>query len=295
MPAPHFDAGLTVLEAIESGTMHRVLHGVPTMFLAELDHPATEAGGTCRACAPASWPGAPCPPELTAPASSIGAGYAASILVGYGQTEASPITHMHALPVTRGNAASETVGTNLPHQEVKVVDPTIREQWSPSARQGEVCFRGHHVMRGVPTTSPRPPAAAIGTRPAGCAPVIWGVMNADGYLKVTGRLKEMIIRGGENIYPAEIEAFYYGHPKVAEIAVFGIPDERLGEEIGAWIRLHEGETATPDELRGYAKGQISHFKVPRQIMLVDEFPTTVTGKIQKFRIAEMMARQGITA
>lgn len=115
-----------------------------------------------------------------------------------------------------------------------------------------------------------------------------GVLDEDGYLRITGRLKDMIIRGGENVYPAEIEALFYKHPKVAGVAVFGIPDPRLGEEIGAWIKLHEGEQAEVDELKAYAREHLAHFKVPRHIWLVDEFPMTVTGKIQKFRIREIV-------
>ena len=114
-------------------------------------------------------------------------------------------------------------------------------------------------------------------------------MDEEGYLRITGRIKEMIIRGGENIYPAEIEAFFHQHPEVAEAAVFGVPDDRLGEEVGAWVRLHAASRLTPEELREFAKGRIAHFKVPRYLWIVEEFPTTVTGKIQKYRIAEIVA------
>ena len=123
-----------------------------------------------------------------------------------------------------------------------------------------------------------------------------GVMDEDGYVRITGRLKEMVIRGGENIYPAAIEAFFFEHPKVAEVAVFGVPDERLGEEVGAWIKLHDGVTAEPEEFREFAKDRISHYKVPKYVWLVDEFPMTVTGKVQKFKIretvAEWLSREG---
>lgn len=118
-----------------------------------------------------------------------------------------------------------------------------------------------------------------------------GVLDEDGYLRITGRLKDMVIRGGENIYPAEIEAMFYKHPKIAEVAVFGIPDPRLGEEVGAWIKLHEGERAEVDELKTYAREHLAHFKVPRHIWLVEEFPMTVTGKIQKFRIREIVVER----
>ena len=118
-----------------------------------------------------------------------------------------------------------------------------------------------------------------------------GTMDEAGYVRITGRLKDMIIRGGENIYPAEIEAFFYGHPQVAEIAVFGVPDPRLGEEVGAFVKLHEGERVDPEQLRDFARERIAHYKVPRHIWIVDEFPMTVTGKIQKFRMREMAAER----
>jgi fatty-acyl-CoA synthase len=179
----------------------------------------------------------------------------------------------------------ETVGTNLPHQEVKVVDVDSGAVL-PVGLQGEICFRGYHVMRGY---FDQPEATAQAIEPGG-----WlhsgdlGVMDEDGYVRITGRIKEMIIRGGENIYPAEIEAFYYTHEAVAEVAVFGVPDERLGEEVGAWVKLKEGITATAEELRDYARERIAHYKIPRYLWIVDEFPTTVTGKVQKFRIVEIV-------
>ncbi len=279
IPAPHFEAG-AVLRAIEQERCTAV-HGVPTMFVAELEHPEFESFdlSSLRAGIMA---GAPCPPELMRRV--IDEMGIPELLIGYGQTEASPVTHM-----TRSEDSFErrlgTVGTNLPHQEVKVVDVATGAV-VPIGEQGEVCFRGYHVMLGY---FEQPEATADAIDAAG-----WlrsgdlGIMDKDGYLRITGRIKEMSIRGGENIYPAEIEAFYFTHPKVAEVAVFGIPDERLGEDTGAWIRLRDGDTSTPDEMRAWAKGRIAHFKIPRHIWFVDEFPTTVTGKVQKFRIVEIV-------
>jgi fatty-acyl-CoA synthase len=150
---------------------------------------------------------------------------------------------------------------------------------------GEICFRGYHIMRGyygdVEAT-----ARAIDDR-GWLASGDLGTMDAEGYIRITGRLKDMIIRGGENIYPREIEDYIFSHPKVAEIAVFGIPDEYYGEEIMAWIQLHEGETSTADEIRDYCRDHIAHFKIPGHIWFVDEFPMTVTGKLQKFRMREL--------
>ena len=154
---------------------------------------------------------------------------------------------------------------------------------------GEICFRGHHVMQGYY-------GDAEATRKA-IDPHGWlhsgdlGTMDADGYVRITGRLKDMIIRGGENIYPAEIEEFLFTHPKIAQVAVFGVPDHFYGEEVMAWVQLHAGQTATAEEIRNYCKGNIAHFKIPKHVRFVDEFPMTVTGKLQKFRMREMAVAQ----
>ncbi len=281
IPAEHFDAAAT-LETIERERCTAV-HGVPTMFVAELECPKFRSFdlSTLRTGIMA---GAPCAPELVGRViDDMGCH---DLLIGYGQTEASPITHLTRPDDSRERRVT-TVGVNLPHQEVKIVDTDSGALLSVG-EPGEVCFRGHHVMReyfGHPDATKQTIDAA-GWLHSGDV----GIMEDDGYLRITGRLKDMIIRGGENIYPAEIEAFYFEHPKVAEVAVFGVPDARLGEEVGAWIKLHEGAKAEADELREYAKGHIAHFKIPRYIWLVDEFPVTVTGKIQKFRIRETVAK-----
>jgi fatty-acyl-CoA synthase len=209
------------------------------------------------------------------------------ILIGYGQTEASPLTHLTSTADTL-ERRTETVGTNLPHQEVKIVDPATGAT-VPLGTAGEVCFRGYHVMRGYY-------GDAEATRKA-VDDAAWlhsgdiGSMDADGYLRITGRLKDMIIRGGENLYPAEIEAVLFSHPDVAEVAVFGVPDEYYGEEVMAWVRLHPGSEVDEAALRDFCGGQLAHFKVPRYIRFVDEFPMTVTGKLQKFRMREMASRE----
>jgi fatty-acyl-CoA synthase len=176
------------------------------------------------------------------------------------------------------------VGKNLPHQEVKVVDLDTG-QTVPLGHVGEICFRGYHVMMGYYGDEEATRKAIDGQGWLHSGDL--GTMDADGYVRITGRLKEMIIRGGENIYPREIEDYIFTHPKVAEVAVFGIPDEYYGEQVAAWIQLHSGETATEDEIREFCKGKIAHYKIPHYIWFVEEFPMTVTGKFQKFRMREI--------
>jgi fatty-acyl-CoA synthase len=279
IPTEHFEAG-AVLRAIAQERCTAV-HGVPAMFVAELEHPEFD-GFELTSLRTGIMAGAPCPPELMRRViRDMGIG---ELRIAYGQTEASPVTHM-TRRVDSFERRVETVGTNLPHQEVKVVDVDSGAVL-PVGQQGEICFRGYHVMSGY---YDQPEATAQAIEPGG-----WlhsgdlGVMDEDGYVRITGRIKEMIIRGGENIYPAEIEAFYYTHPAVAEVAVFGVPDERLGEEVGAWIKLKEEASASAEELREFARERIAHFKVPRYLWIVDEFPTTVTGKVQKYRITEIV-------
>lgn len=281
VPAEHFNP-VEVLRAIASERC-TALHGVPTMFVAVLEVPdfASYDLSTLRTGIMA---GAPCPPELMKRV--MGEVGCREILIGFGQTEAAPITHM-----TRKDDAFEarvyTVGTTSFHQESKVVDPQTGEI-VPIGQEGEVCFRGYNVMRGY---FDMPEATRDVIDDAG-----WlhsgdiAVMDQDGYLKITGRLKEMIIRGGENIYPAEIEAYLYEHPKTALVAVFGVPDKKYGEEICAWIQLKEGVDATPEEFQAYVKQGMAHYKVPRHVRLVTEFAMTVTGKMQKFRMREIMAK-----
>jgi fatty-acyl-CoA synthase len=278
VPCEHFEPG-SVLESIDAERCTAV-HGVPTMFIAELDHPAFDSFDL-SSLRTGIMAGAPCPPELMRRVMTDM--HCPEILIGYGETEASPLTHL----TTRDDSLErrvETVGRNLPHQEVKVVDVETRATLA-LGEIGEICFRGYHIMQGYYRD---PEATAKALDGAGwLASGDLGTMDAEGYVRITGRLKEMIIRGGENIYPREIEDLLFTHPKVAEVAVFGIPDEYYGEEIAAWIQLHPGESATADEMREFCKDKLAHFKLPKRIRFVDEFPMTVTGKLQKFRIREL--------
>jgi len=280
IPAEHFDAP-AVLHAIEAERCTAV-HGVPTMFIAELEHPRFK-DFDLSSLRTGIMAGAPCPPALMKRVMTEM--HCPQILIGYGETEASPLTHLTA-PEDSLERRTETVGTNLPHQEVKIVDVETGRT-VPIGEIGEVCFRGYHVMRGYygDEKATREAIDAAGWLHSGDL----GAMDADGYVRITGRRKEMIIRGGEKIFPREIEEFLFTHPKIAQVAVFGVPDAFYGEEIMAWIQLHVGVSATEAEIRAFCKDRIAHFKVPRYIWFVEEFPMTVTGKLQKFRMQEIAA------
>ncbi len=278
IPCEHFDP-LAVLKAVETERC-TALHGVPTMFIAELECEEFKEIDTST-LRTGIMAGAPCPPALMKRV--IEEMHCAGILIGYGQTEASPITHLTHMEDSL-KRRTETVGKNLPHQEVKVVDHSTGETVE-LGKVGEVCFRGYHIMKGYYADQEATSGAIDNDGWLHSGDL--GKMDADGYLEITGRLKEMIIRGGENIYPREIEDLIFTHPKVAEVAVFGIPDEYFGEEIMAWIELHSGETLSEEEIREFLRERIAHFKVPKYIRFVDEFPMTVTGKLQKFRMREI--------
>ncbi|MCK4838673.1 MAG: AMP-binding protein [Desulfobulbaceae bacterium] len=273
----HFDA-FKVHSAVATERC-TAIHGVPTMFIAELEHPDFQEFDL-TSLRTGIMAGAPCPPVLMQQVREDM--HCREILIGYGETEASPITHL-----TRRDDNVErrtrTVGRNLPHQEVKVIDISTRATL-PVGEIGEICFKGYHIMQGYYGDS-EATARAI-DREGWLSSGDLGRMDSDGYLQITGRLKEMIIRGGENIYPREIEDLLFSHPKVAEVAVFGMPDNYYGEEIMAWIRPYDQESLSEEEVREFCREKIAHYKVPRYIWFVEEFPMTVTGKIQKFRMRE---------
>jgi fatty-acyl-CoA synthase len=287
VPAPHFDAEATL--ATVQAERCTALHGVPTMFVAELgvaDFDKYDLGSLRTGI----MAGAPCPPEIMRKV--MGVMGCSEILIAYGQTEASPVTQI-TRPDDAFDRRIESVGFNLPHQETKIVD-SENGTIVPLGETGELCFRGYQVMRGYfeLEEATRQAIDERGWLHSGDL----GVMDEDGYVRITGRLKDMVIRGGENIYPAEIEAYLCTHPEVAQAAVFGIMDQKWGEDLGAWVQLEDGATVDPEELKAYVREGMAHFKVPRYVTIVDEFPMTVTGKIQKFKIREIVEEElGVTA
>ena len=280
LPAPVYDP-LSTLEAIQDERC-TALHGVPTMFVTELDH-ADFADFDLSSLRTGIIAGAPCPEELMK--RIIDRMHMDNVLIAYGQTELSPVNHM-TLPEDSFENRTQTVGRPIPHIEVKIVDAD--DHVVPIGEQGEICTRGYSVMKGY-WDEPEKTAETIidGWLHSGDL----GTMNEHGYVKITGRIKDMIIRGGENIYPREIEEFLFTHDKVSEVQVFGVPDLRMGEEVCAWIQLRKGATATEEEIRDYCNGRISHYKIPRYVRFVDEYPMTVTGKIRKVEMSAMMAEE----
>ncbi len=281
LPSAGFDP-LAVLEAVDRERCTG-LHGVPTMFLAELDHPRF-GEFDLTSLRTGIMAGAPCPVELMKRV--MHDMHLAELTIAYGMTETGPVSFQTAIddPLQQRVA---TVGRVLPHTEVKIVDEQGRVV--PRGTRGELLTRGYCVMRGY-WNDPERTAEAIDV--AG-----WirsgdvAQLDEAGFCAIVGRLKDMVIRGGENIYPREIEEFLYRHPAVEQVEVIGVPDERYGEELCAWIKLREGETTSAEELRQFCEGRIAHFKIPRYIRFVDAFPMTVTGKVQKFVMREEMARE----
>lgn len=256
------------------------LHGVPTMFITELDHPRFNHFDL-SSLRTGIMAGAPCPVEVMKRV--ISEMHMQDILIAYGQTELSPINNM-TLPDDSLERRTETVGRAMPWVEIKIVDEAGHVV--PVGQKGEICTRGYSVMQGY-WNDPEKTAETIDTSGWLHSGDI-ATMDASGYVRIVGRIKDMIIRGGENIYPREVEEFLYQHPAISEVQVFGIPDEKMGEEVCAWIQLNDGAQLTADEVKTYCKDQITHFKVPRHIQFVSEYPMTVTGKIQKFVMRDEM-------
>jgi len=278
LPGESFDAQST-LDAIERERCTS-LYGVPTMFIAELDHPQFERY-RLDSLRTGIMAGSPCPVEVMRRV--IDRMHMRDVTIAYGMTETSPVSFQSAMddPIER---RVSTVGSIHPHLECKIVDPQSGAIL-PRGEPGELCTRGYAVMLGY-WDDPAATAAAID-------PARWmhsgdlAVMRDDGAVNIVGRIKDMIIRGGENIYPREIEEFLYTHPAVSDVQVIGVPDAKYGEEVCAWIRLRPDQTATIDDIREFCRGQIASYKIPRYVRFTSEFPMTVTGKIQKFRMREI--------
>ena len=274
---------VSVLQAVQDEKCTG-LHGVPTMFIAELDHPRFKEFdlSTLRTGIMA---GSPCPIEVMKRVQSEM--NMREVTIAYGMTETSPVSCQSSTDTPLEKRVS-TVGLVQPHLEIKIIDPETGAV-VPCGATGEFCTRGYSVMQGY-WEDPARTAEAIdaeGWMHTGDL----ATMDNEGYVNIVGRSKDMVIRGGENVYPREIEEFLYRHPKVQDVQVVGLPDLKYGEELCAWIVVKPGQQMTEDELRAFCKGKIAHYKVPRYIKFVAEFPMTVTGKIQKFKIREAMVQE----
>jgi fatty-acyl-CoA synthase len=280
-PAEAFDP-IAVLETV-AGERCTGLYGVPTMFIAELDHPRFSEFDL-SSLRTGIMAGSPCPIEVMKRV--VRDMHMSQVTICYGMTETSPVSFQSAVddPIERRVG---TVGRIHPHVEVKIIDEAGRI--APPGTPGELCTRGYSVMQRY-WNDPDQTADAID-------PGRWmhtgdlATLDTEGYCNIVGRIKDMVIRGGENIYPREIEEFLYRHPKIQDVQVIGVPDRRYGEELCAWVKLKTGEEASAEDIRQFCEGQIAHYKIPRYVRFVDGFPMTVTGKIQKYLMREEMLRE----
>jgi fatty-acyl-CoA synthase len=276
-PAETFDPAATLAACAQERCTS--LYGVPTMFIAQLEHPRF-AEHDLSSLRTGIMAGSPCPVEIMRRVSSeMGI---REMAIAFGMTETSPVTTQVRVDDTLENRCA-TVGQVMPHTEIKIVDPTTGRT-QPRGEPGEFRARGYAVMRGYWEDPERTAEAIDAGRWMHTGDL--ATMDDNGYVRVVGRIKDMIIRGGENVYPREIEEFLYGHPAVADVQVIGVPDERYGEELMAWIVVREGQSLDEDAMREFCRGQIAHYKIPRYMKVVDSFPMTVTGKVQKFKMRE---------
>lgn len=279
-PGEGFDPAATLAAAADEHCT--ALHGVPTMFIAELDHPDFATFDLTR-LRTGIMAGSPCPIETMKKV--VSRMHLGEITIAYGMTETSPVSFQSSTTDPLDKRTS-TVGRIQPHLEVKIVDAL--GAIVPVGATGELCTKGYSVMQGYWGDEAKTRESIIdGWMHTGDLATI----DADGYCNIVGRLKDMLIRGGENIYPREIEEFLFRHPKIQSVQVFGVPDAKYGEEICAWIVLRAGEQASAEEVQAFCRDQIAHYKVPKYIRFVDELPMTVTGKVQKFVMRERMIRE----
>ncbi|NOK39477.1 AMP-binding protein [Corallococcus exercitus] len=278
IPGEAFDP-LAVLQTVQAERCTS-LYGVPTMFIAELDHPRF-GEFDLKSLRTGIMAGSPCPVEVMKQVQSRM--HMEEVTICYGMTETSPVSTQNPLDDTLEKRVA-TVGRVHPHLEVKVVDPDSGAV-VPLGQPGELCTRGYSVMLGY-WNNAEATAAAI-DRAGWMHTGDLATMDAEGYVKIVGRIKDMIIRGGENVYPREVEEFLHTHAEVSEAQVIGVPSVKYGEEVMAWVRLKSGATLTAEALTAFCTGRISTFKIPRHWKFVDSFPMTVTGKVQKFRMREV--------
>jgi fatty-acyl-CoA synthase len=279
-PGEAFDPVATLAAVAEEKCT--ALHGVPTMFIAELDRPEFARFDLTR-LRTGIMAGSPCPIETMKKV--VSKMHLAEITIAYGMTETSPVSFQSSTTDPLDKRTS-TVGRVQPHLEVKVIDAL--GNIVPVGETGELCTKGYSVMRGYWGDEAKTRESIVdGWMHTGDLATI----DADGYCNIVGRLKDMLIRGGENIYPREIEEFLFRHPKIQSVQVFGVPDAKYGEEVCAWIVLRAGEQASAEEVQDFCRGQIAHYKIPKYIRFVDELPMTVTGKVQKFVMRECMIQE----
>ena len=282
IPAPYFDPEATLRAVSEERCT--ALHGVPTMFIAELEHPkfAECDLSTLRTGIMA---GSPCPIEIMKRV--VKQMHCSEMTIAYGLTEASPVITQTTTddPIELRVA---TVGKVLPHTEAKIINP-VGGKTVPVGEQGELCTRGYHVMKGY-YNNPEATCGVIdddGWLHTGDLSVV----DEAGYFKITGRAKDVIIRGGENVSPREIEEFLYTCPGISAVQVIGVPDRKYGEQVAAWVKLEQGASVTPEQIREFCQGKIARFKIPHYIKFVEEFPLTITGKVQKYKMREIAVKE----
>jgi fatty-acyl-CoA synthase len=273
IPAPSFDPAAT-LKAVEAERCTS-LYGVPTMFIAELGL-ADFGSYDLSTLRTGIMAGSPCPVEVMKRV--IAEMHMSEVAICYGMTETSPVSTMTRVDDDLARR-TETVGRVMPHLEVKVVDP-VTGRTVPRGEPGELCTRGYSVMLGYWEQADKTAEAIDAARWMHTGDL--ATMDHDGYLAIVGRIKDMVIRGGENVYPREIEEFLYTHPAIADVQVIGVPDAKYGEELMAWVVMKPGqEPLTAEGVREFCSGQLAHYKIPRYVHVVDGFPMTVTGKIRK--------------
>ncbi len=277
LPEAAFDPA-AVLSAVETERCTS-LYGVPTMFIAELAHPDF-AAFDLSSLRTGIMAGSPCPVEVMK--RCVTDMHMDEVTICYGMTETSPVSTQTG-PDDPLDKRVGSVGQVHPHVEVKVIDP-LTGRTAPTGAAGELCTRGYSVMLGYWNDADRTAESIDGARWMHTGDL--ATMDDEGYVNIVGRIKDLIIRGGENVYPREVEEFLYTHEDIVDVQVIGVPDDRYGEEIMAWVKRRDGAQLSAEDVRAYCQGRIAHFKVPRYVTFVDEFPMTVTGKVQKFKMRE---------